>query len=189
MGDSCTVGSSLKNPPCKASTTRTLSQRSSIPSGKGSISHFQQSRLTLLFSAWTRADFPDLPFRDVKRLRFRVHSGEFTLSRSNTKVGSHQTEGQLQRRPDSSSSRNQGRRGRKAHPGLGGRLGRGAGRKARDAQDHAPRGGPCACAGTAASLPEVEGLRGESCWVCVPGGRSARGASPSAPDRHVSLRH
>lgn len=52
-----------------------------------------------------------------------------------------------------------------------------------------PWGGRCACAGTAVSLPEVEGLTGESRWVSAPGGRNARESRPSAPDYHVSLRH
>lgn len=52
-----------------------------------------------------------------------------------------------------------------------------------------PLGRRCACARTAASLPEVEGLRGERRWVWVPGGRSAGGARSSASDRHVVLRH
>ena len=55
--------------------------------------------------------------------------------------------------------------------------------------DHAPLGGRCACARTAASLPEVEGLHGERRWVWVPGGRSALGARSSAADRHVVLRY
>lgn len=68
-------------------------------------------------------------------------------------------------------------------------LGRRAGRTSVMSHDHAPLGGRCACARTAASLPEVEGLNGERRWVWVPGGRSALGARSSAPDRHVVLRH
>lgn len=56
-------------------------------------------------------------------------------------------------------------------------------------QDHAPWGGRCACAGTAVSLPEVEGLTGENRWVSAPGGRNACESRPSALDYHVSLRH
>lgn len=68
-------------------------------------------------------------------------------------------------------------------------LGRRAERTSVMSHNHAPLGGRCACARTAASLPEVEGLHGERCWVWVPVGRSAPGARSSAPDRHVVLRH